>query len=1059
MTELEANPTGSASWNRTWFWRSVTGLLLVVVGWVASLWGPVATCSNLEIAGSFAGSKARFVDVALNHHYDGKCLASGNRAFWSHLALGAAFSLAYGAILFFICHRWWARAWVNRTIARAKWVKWLAVVAAVCDVVENLTLGSTVRIASPVEVTMNDVVATVMPVIAWVKLLSFVAAFFAALCTLAAAWSHRKLRGAISSGEQPYAHLPISGFGISCSGGGIRAASISLGALGVLERTTLTETADGEIMIAAAGPGTGLLYDAKYLASVSGGGYTAGAWRAASRDTPPIAPTSPPANGASNSQPPGWANGVIGDPLDYPDRAPHAADSEVGPGSPSLFRHLLQRREFLRSGRGGFSSSLLATFAFGIWNLFILAILLVALAWPLGWLSGTWFVYGGTGCRTTYGVQGPIYYPKFRKPPLDGYDIPISACSKRANEFNKAHPLKAEVIGNRRVVTQQHLADPLLRLSRNRTVLFLKNRGSDTNTFQRRMYSPSLLFGAMGLMCFLLSMTQWNTRRRRRVVATGVACLGAAVTIGLPLMVMPWLLDNVYPYLQSWKVGLPTLAVFTSGTGMVGIIMGTARNFLRRRIAYLGGALLVIAGFLLALEVIGDAARGAGALSFSGKGLLTPPAGGVYLAAFVAFCYAVLCPRWWSLHTLYRNRLRSAFITSRDSVSAPRSLPRRPRTIMNGSGQSTGTKERPSDRMWPVEQRKEPLLDRYRGAPGPIHLVCCAAARSDNSVTGVKALSYVISADHVELHDVTYTAKGLATTTYRADTKAWLAALGNKGDRQAEGTLSAAMSVSGAAVAPSMGRLNLGTTNALFAALNLRLGTWYPHPRYVGDSLAGRFPKVRMSYLGKEVLGSFDITDHHLYVTDGGHRENLGLVELLRRRCETMFCIDASGDTPGSYSTLREAAELARVEVGATIDLSSLPATLEPRPVSAHTILPVTYRDTTTGLVVGHGTVIHIAPILFEQLPDDVIAYSLQDPRFPHYSTGDQFLTEDQFRRLVLFGRAAADAALRTDPVVRSTLSSAIHPASPAPVNPDPHPGEPTDIIDLGGDADALANR
>jgi hypothetical protein len=211
----------------------------------------------------------------------------------------------------------------------------------------------------------------------------------------------------------------------------------------------------------------------------------------------------------------------------------------------------------------------------------------------------------------------------------------------------------------------------------------------------------------------------------------------------------------------------------------------------------------------------------------------------------------------------------------------------------------------------------------------------------------------------------------------------------------------------------------------------------------------------------KELLGMYDLQDHHLYVTDGGHRENLGLVELLRRRCSTIICVDSSGDSPGSYATLRQAADLARVEVGATIDLGPLrswrttfssdsddtgtlstwqtatttgsvrvgaPRMTVPgteRPPSAHTVLNVTYRGP-DGEKEGEGKIIHIAAVLYDcdGFPDDLVAFSLQDPQFPHYSTGDQFLNEKQFRSLVQFGEAATTHALADSDVISAIRES-----------------------------------
>ena len=87
------------------------------------------------------------------------------------------------------------------------------------------------------------------------------------------------------------------------------------------------------------------------------------------------------------------------------------------------------------------------------------------------------------------------------------------------------------------------------------------------------------------------------------------------------------------------------------------------------------------------------------------------------------------------------------------------------------------------------------------------------------------------------------------------------------------------------------------------------------------------------------------------------------------------------------------------------------------RPPTAHTVLTVTYRSP-DGIVEGKGTIVHLAPVLFEDLDDQLVAYALEDPLFPHYSTGDQFLSELQFRRLVQFGRCAAARALADDRVI-----------------------------------------
>src|SRR5207247_2608745 len=61
--------------------------------------------------------------------------------------------------------------------------------------------------------------------------------------------------------------------------------------------------------------------------------------------------------------------------------------------------------------------------------------------------------------------------------------------------------------------------------------------------------------------------------------------------------------------------------------------------------------------------------------------------------------------------------------------------------------------------------------------------------------------------------------------------------------------------------------------------------------------------------------------DRWMYVTDGGHYENLGLVEILRSGSREIYCFDASGDSTDTFGTLADAMRLAReelkIEIGA----------------------------------------------------------------------------------------------------------------------------------------------
>src|SRR4029453_2871048 len=155
-----------------------------------------------------------------------------------------------------------------------------------------------------------------------------------------------------------------------------------------------------------------------------------------------------------------------------------------------------------------------------------------------------------------------------------------------------------------------------------------------------------------------------------------------------------------------------------------------------------------------------------------------------------------------------------------------------------------------------------------------------------------------------------------------------------------------------------------------------------------------------------------------LLCTDGGHWENLGLVELLRHRCRTVVCIDASGDAPPFATTLSEAITLAYEELGVQITLIDPTGVvpggadpLEPSKVlerlnarlSRSAVLRGTIESPEPFQVDGEatesstGTLIVAKALLTPDVPYELLAYALKETAFPHQSTGDQFFDHEQF--------------------------------------------------------------
>lgn len=236
-------------------------------------------------------------------------------------------------------------------------------------------------------------------------------------------------------------------------------------------------------------------------------------------------------------------------------------------------------------------------------------------------------------------------------------------------------------------------------------------------------------------------------------------------------------------------------------------------------------------------------------------------------------------------------------------------------------------------------------------------------------------------------------------------------------DRQEDITVPATIAISGAAVSPAMGKMGRGkrSLSSILALANVRLGVWLPNPRWVladRGSDAGAMRPPRATYLFKELLGRYSVNDRFLYVTDGGHWENLGLVELLRRGCGDVFCFDVAGDSAGNYFTLGEAIALARAELNIDIDIDPLgmrPGKTDEGPViapHAHVFGRI-MRD---GEQIGR--ILYVKAALTADVPWDVRAYAERYPDFPNQPTFDQLFEDDQFEAYRALGYHLTTVAL-----------------------------------------------
>lgn len=233
--------------------------------------------------------------------------------------------------------------------------------------------------------------------------------------------------------------------------------------------------------------------------------------------------------------------------------------------------------------------------------------------------------------------------------------------------------------------------------------------------------------------------------------------------------------------------------------------------------------------------------------------------------------------------------------------------------------------------------------------------------------------------------------------------------------------LGTAMAISGAAAAPRMGTLTSAKYTTMLAMLNVRLGYWLRKP----DSPGPKWLPPGATYFIRELLGWMHEGLAFVNLSDGGHIENLGIYELLRRRCRYIVAIDGEADPEHTFGGLLTALQMAKIDLGVEIDpdLSDLRDGIEHFKRAHFVMTRIDYGATENGeRVLGLLLVIKLA--LTGNESEILMRYRRENPTFPHQSTAQQLFSESQFEAYRALGEHAAEAAFD------SLLAG-----SPSPVN------------------------
>jgi hypothetical protein len=572
---------------------------------------------------------------------------------------------------------------------------------------------------------------------------------------------------------------------------------------------------------------------------------------------------------------------------------------------------------------------------------------------------------------------------------------------------------------------------------------------------------PLAFFGLAIVFGMATLLIRWREQKReRRLAIWAVGALGVAAVLAVVLLALPHLVAWMEGAAGKGEVRSPAKGHTgqTAGAALIAVIagvfaqvahmlsskeategLGKARKALdklgkgvRLALAYLAAAL---AGPVLLIAVISLTVATSLWHAHSPHGIDVEPIGaGVALLLAFLFVYRLADLTAWSLHPFYKRRLASVFALRRIAESELTTEERKRVEAVDGS---------PGDPDYAgiaVERNFDDLvllsktaLNEETTPEWPTLLICAAANVSDPGATppGRRVTSFTFSSKTVggplvgavateemekpfiapDRSSPRYLRKGQPKTLFE-----W-AADNSREHRRRDMTLPAVIAMSGAAISPSMGKMTRRPLTFLMALANVRLGVWVPNPRWLGDwneseALCRHSLRPRPSYLFRELFGLNEIGAKYLYVTDGGHYENLGLVELLRRGCTEVYCFDASGvgQHQADYGALGDAIALARSELGVEIEFDEDPAELAPDE-ETH----LANKDMVKGTIRypdgPNGVLIYVRNAMTAKAPWDARAHQIEDPRFPHNSTIDQLYTDQKFEAYRVLGRRAGEEA------------------------------------------------
>lgn len=318
----------------------------------------------------------------------------------------------------------------------------------------------------------------------------------------------------------------------------------------------------------------------------------------------------------------------------------------------------------------------------------------------------------------------------------------------------------------------------------------------------------------------------------------------------------------------------------------------------------------------------------------------------------------------FSAHALYRNRLARAFLGSARGHAGIDSSTRDPFTGFDDADNLQMAKLRVDGHLYHV-----------------VNMALNVVSGDNKAWQERKAESFVVTPRHAGNEFV-----GFAQTAQFGSSDGGI-------------TLGTSIAISGAAASPNQGYHSSPLIGFVMTLFNARLGWWLGNPRFPARArLEG--PKRGIVQVVAELFGLTTDKSPFVYLSDGGHFENLGLYEMVRRRCHLIVVSDGGCDPECAFEDLGNAVRKIWIDLGVSIDFRKID--IQKRGFPSKNLYcalgVIRYPERIKRNPADVGYVLYIKPGFHNdgREPADVTAYALANMKFPHETTADQFFSESQ---------------------------------------------------------------